>query len=359
MDPEDRLRLLSRNTEEVVLIEEAKKLLETTKRPKAYWGFECSGMMHIGMGLVTGSKIKDLVDANFDYIIFLADWHSWINNKLGGDMEKIRFVGEYFKHCFTALGIPHEKVRYVWSSDIVNDSRYWELVIKIAKSSTITRIRRALPIMGRDIAEAGDVEAAWLIYPCMQVADIFYMDLDVACGGIDQRKAHMLARDLADRLSFKKPICIHTPLLPGLRDPREVKGCYDEDAKISSTIASKMSKSIPERCIFIHDEPEEIKMKLRKAYCPPQEAEDNPVMEMAKLIVFPKLNELMISTPQGSLKFESYEKLKNAYVKGKIHPLDLKEATAEALIEILTPVREYFKGREDILGKVKTFEATY
>ncbi len=314
--------------------------------------------MHIGMGLVTGSKIKDLVDAGFDFTIFLADWHSWINNKLGGDMEKIRKVGEYFKHCFTALGIPRDKVRYVWASELTSDPKYWEIVIRVAKSSTLNRVRRALPIMGRSLTEGGDVEAAWLIYPCMQVADIFYMDLDVACGGIDQRKAHMLARDVADRLGFKKPVCIHTPLLIGLEGPSEAKGSFDEDTRADLTIASKMSKSIPERCIFIHDSPEEIRAKLRKAYCPPRQVEGNPITEIARIIVFPKLGSLTVEKPSGAITFKSYQDLERAYLKGEVHPLDLKEAVALALADILQPVREYFKGRDKILEEVKALETT-
>lgn len=311
--------------------------------------------MHLGMGLVTGAKIKDLVEAGFDFIIFLADWHAWINNKLGGDIEKIRLVGEYFKHCFTALGLSPDKVRYVWSSELTRDQRYWEVVIKVAKSSTLTRIKRALPIMGRSLKEK-DVEGAWLIYPCMQVADIFYMDLDVACGGIDQRKAHMLARDVADKLGFKKPVCIHTPLLMGLEGPKEAGG-FDEDAKVDRIIASKMSKSLPERCIFIHDEPEDIRRKVMKAYCPPRSVEDNPVLEMAKLIIFPWRGRMEVKTRRGVLELSGYSELAEAYAKGEVHPLDLKEAAAEALIEILGPVREYFKGRRE-LDEVRALEIT-
>lgn len=348
-----------RNAEEVVLLDELRRLLEERPRPKAYWGFECSGMMHIGMGLVTGSKIRDMVEAGFDFTIFLADWHSWINNKMGGDMERIRKVGEYFKHCFTAVGVPPDKVRYVWASELASDPRYWEIVVRVAKSSTLSRVRRALPIMGRSLTEAGDIEAAWMIYPCMQVADIFYMDLDVACGGIDQRKAHMLARDVADKLGFKKPICIHTPLLIGLEGAKGGSGGFDEDARADAVIASKMSKSVPERCIFIHDEPEEIRRKVRRAYCPPRQAEGNPVMEIARLIVFPLKSSLTVRRPSGGPRtYEGFSDLERDYLKGDVHPLDLKEAVAEALIEILEPVRRYFKGREKVIEEVRELEAT-
>ncbi len=78
------------------------------------------GLMHIGQGLVCGQKIRDLVNAGLDFTIFLADWHSMINNKYGGDLTKIRATGEYFKHCFTALGLPEGKVHYTWAADLAS-----------------------------------------------------------------------------------------------------------------------------------------------------------------------------------------------------------------------------------------------
>lgn len=43
MDLEERISLVTRNTEEVVTPEELRLLLETKTKPKAYWGFESSG----------------------------------------------------------------------------------------------------------------------------------------------------------------------------------------------------------------------------------------------------------------------------------------------------------------------------
>ena len=183
--------------------------------PRAYWGFEASGPMHIGMGLVCGKKILEMVEAGFDYTIFLADWHSWINNKLGGVMENIHLCGEYFKQCFSAIGIAPEKVTYLWASDLAAEREYWEKVVRIAKSVNVSRIWRALPIMGRGM-ESKDLEAASTFYPCMQAADIFELQLDVACAGMDQRKAHVLARDVAEKLEWQKPTSVHTHLLMGL-----------------------------------------------------------------------------------------------------------------------------------------------
>jgi len=354
------VRLVARNTQEVVTHEELRTLLETQSRPKAYWGFEASGLMHIGIGLICGAKIKDMVKAGFDFTIFLADWHSWINNKLGGIMENIHLCGEYFRDCFTAYGIKPESVHYVWTSDIAKDIDYWEKVIRIAKSASLQRTWRALPIMGRETSLT-DMETAWVFYPCMQAADIFQQELQAACASIDQRKAHMLARDAAEKLKWEKPVCVHTSLLVGLQGLQKSEKQFDENAEINMQIGSKMSKSVPESCIFMHDSPEEIKTKIRAAFCPPKQVQGNPVMEIAKLIVFPDRTSLTISRPPkygGRETFSSYEDLEKSYVKGTVHPLDLKEGVADVLTEILSPVREHFRKHPKNLEKMKRIEAT-
>jgi tyrosyl-tRNA synthetase len=316
--------------------------------------------MHIGIGLVPGSKIKDMIKAGFEFVLFLADWHSWINNKLGGDLENIRTCGEYFKECFTALGIPPSKVQYLWTSDIAKELEYWEKVIRIAKTASLRRTWRALPIMGREMS-LSDMETAWVYYPCMQAADIFQMEIDVACAGIDQRKAHMLARDAAEKLNWRKPICIHTPLLMGLQRPESGGGQFDEDARINLQIRSKMSKSVPESCIFVHDEPADIRTKIKSAYCPPKQVEENPILELSKHIIFPEKESLQVSRPKkygGAQTFGSYKTLEAAYVNGTLHPLDLKNGVAEALIEILKPVREHFSRHPKNLQRMMELEIT-
>jgi len=360
---DQRLELATRGTVETLQISELQQLLEQKNNPRAYWGFECSGMMHLGFGLVCGDKIGQMLDAGFEFIVFLADWHSVINNKLGGDMQKIHKAGEYFKHCFTALGLTKERGRleYKWASELAGSADYWERVIRVGKSTTAQRVMRALPIMGREL-KTTDTEAASLFYPCMQVADIFQMRLDVACAGIDQRKAHVLAREVGERLGWGKPICIHTPLLMGLAGISSVEaGSYDEDPKISQVIAAKMSKSRPENNILVHDEPEQIADKLRRAYCPPKVVDGNPILQYYRLLIFPVSTEVVIERSQkygGELEFHAYSELEEAYREGKIHPQDLKGNMARLLAERLRPVREYFQKNPTPLEEMRKVEAS-
>ena len=360
MDLQKRIDLVLRDTAEVITPEEIRTLLETNNQPHAYWGFECSGLLHIGIGLVCSAKIKHLVDAGFKFTIFLADWHSWINNKLGGDMENIRTCGEYLKQIFTALDLGPDKIEFRWASDIVSNVDYWEKVIRISKSVSVKRTWRALPVMGRETSMT-DIETAWVLYPAMQAADIFEMDIDVACSGIDQRKAHMLARDAAEKLRWSKPSCIHTPLLIGLQGPATTNKEFDENADLNVEISSKMSKSIPQSSILVHDSAEDIASKIKNAYCPPKLVKGNPILELARLVIFPENDQLVIPRPAkygGPETFESFESLANVYGEGKIHPLDMKNGVSEALIEILKPVREHFKKQPETLEKMLKIEIT-
>jgi tyrosyl-tRNA synthetase len=313
-------------------------------------------LMHIGQGLVCGEKIRDMVDAGFDFTIFLADWHSMINNKYGGDMTKIRITGEYFKHCFTALGLPETEVQYVWASDLASVPEYWERVLRVGRATTARRVLRALPILGREI-NSQEAEAATLFYPCMQAADIFQMKLDVACAGIDQRKAHILAREVGEKLGWGKPVSLHTPLVMGLAGIESGEGgSFDEDPRLSKVIGAKMSKSKPESTILIHDQPEEISQKIKKAYCPPGQSEGNPLLEYFRVLVFHRPQSFLLkreSKHGGDLDLQSYEQLESLYTSGKIHPQDLKTNMAHFLTERLRAVREYFAQRPEILDRMR------
>ena len=330
-------RLLS-NTVEVVTEEELIEVMEM-ERKRAYIGFEPSGFAHLGWK-ICANKIRDFLDCGFDFIILLADWHAYINDKLGGDMEKIRICGRYMEDCFEAMGISRNKVKFVYASDYVSDSKYWELVLKIAKANSIARVKRAMDIMGRKEEEA-EKDLSKLFYPVMQVADIFYLDVDVAYGGIDQRHAHMLARDTAKKMRMKKPVALHTPLLPSL----QARGRMDP-------IDMKMSKSKPESMISIHDSEEEVERKIRKAYCPEREVENNPILDIWRYLIFQEFKEVKVERPRrfgGDITLKSFKELEEIFSKGDLHPLDLKNTTSKYINEILQPIRKYFDLHPDNL----------
>jgi len=333
---------LTKNTEEIVTLNELKKAVNKNK-PRGYIGFEPSGTVHLGWKICT-NKIKDFLECGFDFTVLLADWHAYINDKLEGDIEKIKLCGRYMEDCFAALGIDTAKLSFVYASEYVGDPKYWELVLRVSKATSVKRVKRAMDIMGRSEDEA-ERDLSKLFYPAMQVSDIFYFNLDVAYGGMDQRHAHMLARDVAKKLNRTPPVAIHTPLLTGLQaggrmDPTEVK----------------MSKSKPDSMISIHDKPDEVNRKLKKAYCPEKIVKGNPVLEMCKYVIFPEIKDVfLIKRPEkfgGNLEFKNYEELEKAFTKD-LHPLDLKNATADYINKILEPVHKYFDKNPETFEKMK------
>ncbi len=339
MGPDRRFHLVTRNSVEVVTPEELRGALEGEEGLKAYVGLEPSGLVHLGTGPVIAEKLKDLSRAGFQVTVLLADWHAYINDKLWRDWEKIKACGEYFIEAYRSLGVPDD-VRYQFASELVSDSEYWRSVIQASKASTVARIKRAMSIMGRQEDEA-DLDASKLIYPAMQVTDIHILDLDLALGGMDQRRAHMLYRDLAPKLGWKQVVALHTPLLVSLQGGGRMDS-WD----------MKMSKSRPETCIFIHDSAEEIGDKIQKAYCPPREAEGNPILQFCQYILLPRRGGLKVERKPahgGDVEFSDYTSLEREYTSGNLHPQDLKDSVVRGLISYLSDSQAYFARRPESL----------
>lgn len=309
------------NVEEVVTREEFLRL----KGGSAYLGFEPLWPIHIGW-LIWAYKLAELKEAGFDVIVLVATWHAWINDK--GSIEELRAHGERVRAVLDRIG----KFKYVYGDDVAKDPKYWELVVKIAKETSLARVKRATPVMGRR-AEEVELDFSKLMYPLMQVADIFYLGVDVAVGGMDQRRAHMLARDVAEKLGLKKPIALHTPIITSLSGTGRMEGTHREIDEVYAMY--KMSKSKPQSAILITDSEEDVRKKIWAAYCPPRETKFNPVFEIAAYLLIPYHGPLEIK----GRRYEEDNALERDYREGVVTPQELKEAVASALVGLLSKLK--------------------
>ena len=357
MDIETKIELIKKPpTEEILVEEELRELLQTNEHPGHYIGFEISGLLHLGNLILSGFKINDLLKAGVKCQIFLADWHSFINNKFNGDWNKILTAAKYYEKAFKFF-CPGAKI--VLGSELYhNNDEYWRNIMRFSKHMTLSRTLRCMTIMGR--SENEKLDLSQYFYPPMQAVDIKTIGADIPHGGMDQRKAHVLAREIFPKMGWKKPVAVHHHLLMGIAEPVQLKA----KDKLEQVIASKMSKSKPWTAIFIHDTKEQIKQKLRKAWCPEKQTEMNPVLEIVKYIIFHENKTFKIERPSkygGTIIFENYQKLEEAYRNGELHPQDLKNAVAEGLFKILQPIREYFekdKEAKECLETVKKAQIT-
>lgn len=368
---EEKIKLITRNCQEILIEEDLKNLLKSGTPLVHYIGFEISGMVHLGTGLVSMGKIADFLKAGVKCKVLLADFHSYLNNKLGGNWENIRWATEnYFKQGLIAslkcFGVEENQVEFVTGKDLYeNNLTHWETFMEVGKNVTLSRNLRSISIMGKK--QGNDVDMATLFYPPLQVADIFTLKANLVHAGMDQRKAHVIARQVAKKLKINplknnkgeviSPVAIHQNLIAGLTGPESVDLKQGQE---DISIDLKMSKSKPNSAIFVHDTPEEIKAKIKKAYAPVGKVEFNPMIDWVKTLVFwgEETGELKIERPEkfgGNVTYTNLADLIKDYQAEKLHPMDLKNSLSDWLIKKLEPARKHFEleGPKKGLEKMK------
>lgn len=346
MDVAEKIALVTKEpTEEVVTNEELANLFNTNAHPKHYIGLEISGFLHLGSLILTCFKINDFIKAGVHCIIFLADWHTFINDKLGGNLETIRSVSEYYASAFKFLC---PGIEILQGSKLYESRReYWTELIQFAKHISLPRAMRTLTIMGR--SEKDKLDLAQMLYAPMQAVDIHTMDLDIVHAGMDQRKIHMLVREIFPKMKWKVPVAIHHHLLPGLSEPELTS---EEDSKISS----KMSKTKPTSGIFIHDTDEEIQSKIKKAWCPEGVVENNPLLEISRYVILHEFKEILVERSSkfgGNVSYTNYSQLESDFVQKKLYPSDLKKTVETYLIKIISPIRKNIILKDEIIEEIK------
>ena len=340
MDVESKIGLVLREpTEEVIEIQELREIFETNTKPRHYIGLEISGKLHLGSLILTGYKINDFIEAGVDCNVFLADWHTYINNKLDNDWQKIIKVSKYYDEAFRFFC---PGVNIILGSTLYNTYEdYWKNFMMFSKHMTLSRTLRALTIMGR--SEKEKLDFSQLMYPSMQSADIKALDIDIVHAGMDQRKIHMLVREIFPKLGWKVPVSVHHHLLPRLDEPTKfVSTENDEDNRVSS----KMSKTNPLSGILIHDDEDTIRNKILRGYCPIGVSENNPILEIIKYVIFHNFSHLNIERPSkygGNIVYDNFTKLESDYKLKKIHPKDLKESVSVYLNQVIEPIRNHFR----------------
>ena len=344
LDLNEKVELIKRPpTEEVVTNEELIDLFKTNSSPKHYIGLEISGFLHLGSLISTGFKINDFVKAGVKCTVFLADWHTLINDKLGGDWEIISRVSKYYQDAFKIV-CPDANI--VLGSDLYQEkTEYWSELVKFTKHMSLARTMRALTIMGRSENEE-KIDLAKLLYPPMQAVDIHSLDVDIAHAGMDQRKIHMLVREIFPKMKWKVPIAVHHRLLPGLSKPTS-SGDFQ---------VGKMSKSDPNSGIFIHNSDDEIRMKIKKAWCEESNIQNNPLLEISKTVIFHEYKEMKFERPEkfgGNVEYLDYKELEADFAEKKLHPTDLKQTVANYLVKIVSPIREKLNLSDELFESIK------
>ncbi len=330
----DSYERITRNTVEVVTEEEVRALASAPEGTRAYVGYEPSGVLHLGH-MLTANKLIDLQSAGVEIVILLADIHAYLNDK--GTFEEIRETAERMREQFLAFGLDAASTEFVYGSSFQLDEDYLLDLHNLAIETTLNRAQRAMAEI-----QSGDVpKVSHVLYPLMQALDIEYLDLDLAVGGLDQRKVHMLHREELPGIGYDARPAIHTPILADLE-----------------TGIGKMSASEnpvtggPSVTISMEDTREDIEEKVNQAFCPPTREpapdsagreREHPVLQLFQYHVFPRFEQVTVSRPEeygGDVTYDSFEELADALDSGELHPADAKTALADCLDRLIAPGRE-------------------
>ncbi len=334
MKVEERFKLISRNTKEIIGEEELKELLAKGREIKAYLGTAITGLPHIGY-LLWVTKFGDLIKAGIKTKVLLADLHGALDNT-PWDLLNARY--EFYKIAIPAM---FEALQIQGDVEIVTGSSYQtskDYVYDIYRMSTVVSIRDGLKATSEVVKQSSSPKVSGLIYAIMQALDEQYLDVDIQIGGNDQRKVLVFAREFLPKIGYKRRVEMLLPLIPS----------FNQSGKMSSSSNAK---------IGLLDTEKEIFAKMKKAFCP-ETVEDNGVTMFIKLVLFPYLERqnrtFLIERPEkwgGNLEYKSYEDFEKEYLDKKVHPFDVKMAVAREINNILTVIRKKFEGKEDLVKK--------
>ena len=340
VDPQVAYDLITKNLQEVLNPQIIKNVLEVEKRHlKLYWGTAPTGRPHCGY-FVAMTKLADFLRAGCEVTVLLADLHAFLDN-MKAPLEVVNYRAKYYecsiKAILRSINVPIEKLKFVVGSSYQQGGDYTLDIFKLSNIVSQNDAKRA----GADVVkQVSNPLLSGLIYPLMQALDEEYLGVDAQFGGVDQRKIFVLAEENLEKIGYKKRAHLMNPMVPGLGQ------------------GGKMSASDPNSKIDLLEEPKQVKKKINSAFCAPGNVEENGLLSFVEFVVRP-IQELKhgdgyfsfhIDRPEkfgGPLTFESFDALKQAFKEEQLAPPDLKTGVADAINELLAPIREEYANSKE------------
>ncbi|KAG0002064.1 hypothetical protein BGZ80_002936 [Entomortierella chlamydospora] len=330
LTPAEKYSIISRNLQEVLGKEQIETIL-AERDLNIYWGTAPTGKPHLGY-FVPMTKIADFLEAGCHITILIADIHAFLDN-MKAPMELVGKRAEYYteliKATLTSIGVPIDKLKFVLGSSYQLTAEYSLANMKMCSKTTEHDAKKAGAEVVKQVANP---LLSGLMYPGMQALDEEFLGVDAQFGGVDQRKIFVLAEKMLPALGYKKRSHLMNTMVPGLAGP-------------------KMSSSDPDSKIDLLEAPQDVKRKLGRAFCEEGNIAENGVLAFVKTVLFPlrsmngKSPVFTILRPEkfgGDVTYTTYEALEEDFKEKKVHPGDLKNAVADAINELLGPIRKWF-----------------
>jgi len=220
-------------------------------KPILFSGMQPTGKLHIGNYFGALKNFVDLQNSGrYQCYFFVADLHSITAEFVPNQKyrQTLDVVADYL-----AAGISPEKSVIFVQSQI---PEHGELTWMLNCITPFGELRRMTQFKDKSLTQKENINIGLFDYPVLMAADVLLYDTDVVPVGEDQLQHLELTRTIARKFNaqFKKimkepePLLTEVPRLMSLSDPLR-----------------KMSKSMPEGCLFLDDEPEVIREKIKRA----------------------------------------------------------------------------------------------
>ncbi|CAB1442957.1 unnamed protein product [Pleuronectes platessa] len=328
LSPDEKFDLISRNLQEVLGEEKLKQVLQE-RELKVYWGTATTGKPHIAY-FVPMSKIADFLKAGCEVTILFADLHAFLDNmKAPWELLELRvkYYEQVIKAMLESIGVPLDNLKFVKGTDFQLSREYTLDVYRLSSMVTEHDAKKA----GAEVVKQVEHPMlSGLLYPGLQALDEEYLKVDAQFGGVDQRKIFTLAEKYLPSLGYTKRAHLMNPMVPGLT-------------------GAKMSSSEEESKIDLLDSKEDVKKKLKKAFCEPGNIQNNGVLSFVKHVVFPLRGEFRIKRDPkwgGEKVYTAFEEVEKEFAEELIHPGDLKASVEVSLNQLLDPIRKKFESPE-------------
>ncbi|MBM6925976.1 tryptophan--tRNA ligase [Pseudoflavonifractor phocaeensis] len=280
-------------------------------------GIQPSGDLHLGNYLGAIKNWAELSD-QFDCYWFMADLHTITVRQEAAELRRrtLTQIATYI-----ACGLDPEKNTIFVQSHV---HQHAELGWVLACHTMFGELSRMTQFKDKAAKHADNINAGLFTYPCLMAADILLYQPDFVPVGEDQKQHVEICRDVATRFNhlhgdvFKVP----QPYIP--KAGARVMSLNQPD--------TKMSKSIPEGCVFLMEKPEDIMRKFKRAITDSDTERCVHYDREAK----PGVSNLM--SIYSAITGESYEAIE-AQFEGKGYGA-FKPVVGEAVVELLRPIRE-------------------
>ena len=289
----------------------------TEPKKRMLSGIQPSGDLHLGnyLGAIRNWGARS---DQFECFYFMADMHTITVRQNPADLRRrtLEQLAQYI-----ACGLDPEKNTLFIQSHVHQPA---ELGWVLNCYTMFGELSRMTQFKDKAAKHAENVNGGLFTYPSLMAADILLYQPDYVPVGEDQKQHCELTRDIARRFNgiYGNVFKIPEPYIP------------ETGARVMSLNApdTKMSKSIPEGCVFLMERPEDIQRKFKRAItdsdtenCVRYDRENKPGVA----------NLMSIYSACTGMTYQEIEAQFRGQGYGKFKP-----AVADAVVETLRPIRE-------------------